>query len=69
MTVTNVFTVAGMTCDHCVAAVRSEVSKLAGVTAVDVDLVTGSVTVESNGPVDHEAFAEAIDEAGYEVRS
>jgi len=61
--------VAGMTCDHCVRAVTAEVSKIAGVERVDVDLAGGTVTVASDEPVDHEAFAAAIEEAGYEVVS
>ncbi len=61
------FTVVGMSCGHCVAAVTSEVSKLDGVTKVDVDLTSGAVTVESDQPVDPTAFAAAIDEAGYAV--
>ena len=61
------FNVVGMSCGHCVASVTSEVSKLPGVTRVDVHLASGAVTVESNEPVDREAFAEAIDEAGYAV--
>lgn len=61
------FTVTGMTCGHCVASVTTEVSKLNGVTRVDVDLATGSVTVESNSSVDPGAFAAAVDEAGFAV--
>jgi copper chaperone CopZ len=61
------FKVVGMTCGHCVAAVTSEVSKLAGVTSVDVDLTTGIVAVESDDPVDPQSFAAAIDEAGFAV--
>lgn len=61
------FTVVGMSCGHCVASVTSEVSKLPGVRRVDVDLATGAVTVESDGPIDRDAFANAIDEAGYAV--
>jgi copper chaperone len=61
------FNVVGMTCGHCVAAVTSEVSKLDGVTKVDVDLTAGVVTVESDQPVDPNAFAAAIDEAGFAV--
>ena len=61
------FNVVGMSCGHCVASVTSEVSKLPGVTRVDVDLASGAVTVESDEPVDHDAFATAIDEAGYAV--
>lgn len=59
------FNVVGMTCGHCVAAVTSEVSKIDGVTKVEVDLASGGVTVESDRPVDPNAFAAAIDEAGY----
>ena len=61
------FKVDGMTCGHCVAAVRAEVSKLSGVTKVEVDLEVGAVTVESEQPVDPVAFAAAIDEAGFAV--
>ncbi len=61
------FNVFGMSCGHCVGSVTSEVSKLAGVTKVDVDLATGTVTVESEQPVDPEAFAAAVDEAGFAV--
>ena len=64
---TATFTVTGMTCGHCVGSVTKEVSKLSGVTKVDVDLATGSVTVESNSPIDTGAFAVAVDEAGFAV--
>lgn len=67
--ITSRFNVNGMTCGHCVAAVSAEVSKLAGVSSVDIDLETGAVRVEADGPVDPEAFATAVDEAGYEVAS
>ena len=67
MSTTTNFTVKGMTCGHCVAAITSEVSKLDGVTGVDVDLPTGAVSVQSDGPLDPAAFAAAVDEAGYEV--
>ena len=66
---TSTRTVVGMTCGHCVAAVTEEVGKLDGVTSVDVDLASGLVTVTSLGPLDDEAFAAAVDEAGYEVGS
>lgn len=56
-----------MSCGHCVASVRDEVSKVDGVTAVDVELATGTVTVTSERPVDPAAVAAAVDEAGYEV--
>lgn len=67
MSTTTVFTVKGMTCGHCVAAVTDEVVKLPSVTGVEIDLPTGAVTVQSDAPIDPAAFAEAVDEAGYEV--
>lgn len=66
-TTTTTFTVTGMTCGHCVAAVTEEVAKLDNVTNVEIDLAGGAVTVESDGPVDSAAFAAAVHEAGYEV--
>jgi len=60
---TATYDVTGMTCGHCVAAVTSEVGSVPGVTAVDVDLITGRVTVE--GDVVPDEVAAAIDEAGY----
>lgn len=34
------YTVTGMSCDQCVAAVTNEVSAIASVTGVDIDLAT-----------------------------
>ncbi|RYZ11257.1 MAG: copper chaperone, partial [Myxococcaceae bacterium] len=45
---TSTYTVTGMTCGHCVASVTEEVSEIAGVTHVDVDLPTGQVSVTSD---------------------
>ena len=64
---TSTYAVAGMTCDHCVNAVSTEISKVAGVTDVAVDLTAGTVTVTSDAPVDRGAVVAAVDEAGYEV--
>lgn len=64
---TATFTVTGMTCDHCVRAVRGELEKLDGVTAVDIDLASGAVAVESSQPLDRALVAAAVDEAGYEL--
>ena len=61
------YTVVGMTCGHCVAAVTEEVAQLPGVTAVDVDLASGGLTVTSDAAVDESAVRTAVEEAGYEV--
>ncbi len=64
-----VVTVAGMTCEHCVAAVRDEISKLPGVASVEVDLETGTVRIAADPPPDRAALSAAVDEAGYELAS
>lgn len=68
MTTTDTYRVAGMTCEHCAAAVNDELSALGGVTDVTVHLVPGgtsTVTVASTTPLDSALVAEAINEAGY----
>jgi len=60
------FTVPGMTCGHCEAAVTTEVTALAGVTEVAVDLTTKLVTVHGED-LNEELIIAAIDEAGFEV--
>ena len=66
---TTTYSVSGMTCGHCVSAVTEELSKLDGVTDVQVDLAAGTATVTSDQPLDAEAVRAAVDEAGYEVTS
>ena len=65
--VTKEYTVKGMTCAHCVAAVSEEVGRIDGVTDVKVDLASGLVTVTGTRDLDDAAISEAVDEAGYEV--
>jgi copper chaperone len=66
MTTTS-YNVSGMTCEHCVTAVSTEVAKLSGVTGVSVDLATGSVTVASRAQLADSEVAAAVDEAGYQL--
>lgn len=61
---TAVYTVSGMTCDHCVQAVTEEVLTLSGVSAVQVDLESGRLAVTAEGPVDFDRIVEAVAEAG-----
>ena len=60
------YSVSGMTCAHCVLSVREEVAEIPGVTAVDVDLASGRLTVTGDNVRD-EAIRAAVAEAGYEV--
>ena len=60
------YSVPGMHCGHCERAVTEEVSAVAGVTAVGVDLETKLVSV--TGPsFDDAAVRAAIEEAGYQA--
>lgn len=67
MPTTSTYTVSGMTCGHCVQAVKTEIGKINGVTSVDVDLATGRVVVEGTAPIADADIAAAVDEAGYEL--
>lgn len=69
MSETSTYTVNGMTCGHCVAAVTEELTKLPGVQHVDVTLEGGQVVIESEQPLDVDAVKAAVDEAGYELVS
>ncbi|QTJ68056.1 heavy-metal-associated domain-containing protein [Rhodococcus sp. ZPP] len=64
---TTTVTVTGMTCGHCVSSVREEIGNLPGVTAVDVDLASGRVAIDSDSPIEKAALARAVDEAGYQL--
>lgn len=65
--VTEDYTVQGMTCGHCAAAVTEEVSKLDGVESVAVDVPAGSVRIVSTNALDATQVAAAVEEAGYEL--
>ena len=65
MSETSTWNVVGMTCGHCVSSVTEELLEVPGVTAVDVVLETGSVTVTSDQPVERAAVEAAVAEAGY----
>ena len=60
------YTVLGMSCGHCRAAIASEVEQVPGVASVDVDLDAKLVTVAGER-LDDAAVRTAIDEAGYDV--
>ena len=65
-TIERTYSVSGMTCAHCTMSVREEVSEIAGVASVDVDLASGRMTVSGEGLSD-DAIRAAVAEAGYEV--
>ena len=61
-----IYTVNGMSCGHCKAAVEQEVGQVPGVEFVEANVETKLVTVRGEG-LDDAALRAAIDEAGYEA--
>lgn len=67
---TTTINVSGLTCNHCVNAVKDEVGAIDGVQSVNVELVEGGispVTIESTTPLAEADLNDAIDEAGYTI--
>ena len=60
--------VEGMSCEHCVAAVKNAVEPLLGVDSVAVDLATKTVTVTHDpAQTPLTAIAATIEDQGFEV--
>ncbi|KPJ53071.1 mercury transporter [candidate division TA06 bacterium DG_24] len=59
--------VKGMTCEHCVMAVKKALSEVEGIENVNVDLARGEATFEELKPVQMETIRERIVGAGYEI--
>jgi copper chaperone len=60
------YSVPGMSCGHCRAAITAEVAAVPGVEAVEIDLDTKLVVI-SGEDLDDATLIAAIDEAGYEA--
>ncbi|MHA4854907.1 heavy-metal-associated domain-containing protein [Rhodococcus sp. MSC1_016] len=70
MSTTNTYAVTGMTCEHCVKAVREEIEQLDRVSAVDIDLTVGGqsrVAVTADTPLPLDQIRGAVEEAGYHL--
>jgi copper chaperone CopZ len=63
----SVITVTGMTCEHCEKAVAAEISAIAGVTQVDVDVASGEVKILAEPAPAIADLRAAVEEAGYEL--
>jgi copper chaperone CopZ len=64
MSTTHTYSVPGISCDHCKRAIETEVSGVAAVESVDVDVDAKVVTVVGG---DDAAIRAAIDDAGYDI--
>jgi len=61
--------VKGMTCQHCVMAVKKALGYLDGVQKVEVDLSKGEVQFENSKGIAAAIIREAIENAGFEVEA
>ncbi|MGP4054419.1 heavy-metal-associated domain-containing protein [Mycobacterium sp. 4D054] len=66
---TTTITVEGMSCGGCANSVRAELVHIPGVVGVDVDVTNGTVTIDSDDPVDPSVIRAAVEEAGYSLAS
>ncbi|MGQ0537762.1 MAG: heavy-metal-associated domain-containing protein [Gemmatimonadaceae bacterium] len=57
----------GMSCDHCISAVRAALSGLQGVQVTDVRIGAATVTTDS-AQVSIGSLIDAVQDAGYEAR-
>ena len=64
---TTTVTVTGMSCGHCATSVREEIGDIPGVQAVDVDLASGNVTIDSDNAIEATAIRTAVEDAGYRL--
>jgi copper chaperone len=56
-----------MSCGGCASSVREEIGDIPGVNTVNVDLTSGTVVINSEGPVETVAIKAAVEEAGYQL--
>ncbi len=63
-TATTTYSVPEISCGHCKSTIEGAVQGLAGVSRVEVDIETKTVTVDGG---EHSAIVTAIEEAGYDI--
>lgn len=63
----SVLQVSGMSCNHCVMAIKKAIGSIDGVSNVDVNLEKGTVAVDHSESVKLEEVKAAIEDAGYDV--
>ena len=61
-----VLSINGMSCNHCVMAVKKALLSVEGIEEVDVNLAEGKATINAD-EVSDKVMKEAIEDAGYEV--
>ena len=61
--------VEGMMCNHCKASVEKVLNAVPGVSAVEVDLASGIVSLSLEGDVSDEALFAAVERKGFKASS
>lgn len=61
------YSVTGMTCGHCEASVREEVSEIPGIESISVSATDGTLSIIANQEIDDQKVLAAVEEAGYEA--
>lgn len=64
---TKVLFIEGMSCNHCVMAVKKALGEVEGVTSVEVDLEGKKAVVELSKEVEENILKDAVTSAGYDV--
>ncbi len=57
----------GMSCNHCVKAVKKALEEIDGLSGVSVDLEKGEASFDEKNPVDERVIREKIEKAGFEI--
>ncbi len=57
----------GMSCKHCVMAVKKALEGIDGLQNIEVDLDKGEAKFDENKPIDPAVIKERIEKAGYKV--
>lgn len=63
--VTTTVKIKGMSCGHCVMAVKKALGNVPGIKSFQVEV--GSAVIESEGAIDTAKVKEAIEDQGYDV--
>lgn len=63
----SILNVDGMSCEHCVKAIKKAVGSLPGVSNVSVDLKGKTVTVEHDQALSLDKIKYEIEEQGYDI--
>ncbi len=59
--------IGGMSCEHCVRAVKQAIEKIDGVKSVKVNLKKGNAVIKGEN-INIEAVKKAVAEAGYSIK-